>query len=491
MTYLLALDQGTSSSRSILFDRLGNIVASAQQEFPQYFPQAAWVEHQAHEIWQSQLNTLQQVLQQSGVSANQIAAIGITNQRETCIVWNRKTGEPIYPAIVWQDRRTAAYCDELKQAGHSELIQAKTGLVIDPYFSASKLRWILDHVPHARQQAQQGLLAFGTVDSWLAYQLSEKQLHVSDVTNASRTMLWNIHSNQWDQELLSLFDIPKAILPEVFPSSHRFGVCKLFGSPIPIASMVGDQQAALFGQACFSSGMAKNTYGTGCFLLAHTGESCTQSQHGLISTSAAQVNQQTQFALEGSVFIGGAVVQWLRDQLHLIQHSSDIEALAAEVPDSDGVIFVPAFAGLGAPYWDPQAKGAIFGLHRGTTGAHIARAAIEAIAFQSAELLFAMQNDQQGKMKELRVDGGASANKALLQLQADLLGIPVVRPKIIETTALGAAYLAGICIGMYSNSEECSQLWQEDCRFMPAISPYQANSRLQAWKSAIQRLRST
>lgn len=491
MTYLLALDQGTSSSRSILFDRLGNIVASAQQEFPQYFPQASWVEHQAHEIWQSQHNTIQQVLQQSGISASQIAAIGITNQRETCIVWNRETGEPIYPAIVWQDRRTVAYCEELKQAGHSELIQAKTGLVIDPYFSASKLRWILDHVPHARQQAQQGLLAFGTVDSWLAYQLSGKQLHVSDVTNASRTMLWNIHSNQWDQELLSLFDIPKAMLPEVFPSSHRFGVCRLFGSSIPIASIVGDQQAALFGQACFSSGMAKNTYGTGCFLLAHTGDSCTRSQHGLISTSAAQVNQQTQFALEGSVFIGGAVVQWLRDQLHLIQHSSEIEALAAEVPDSDGVIFVPAFAGLGAPYWDAQAKGAIFGLHRGTTGAHIARAAIEAIAFQSAELLFAMQSDQQGKMNELRVDGGASANNALLQLQADLLGIPVVRPKIIETTALGAAYLAGICIGVYSSSEECSDLWQEDCRFIPAISPEQANSRLKAWKTAIQRLRST
>lgn len=488
MTYLLALDQGTSSSRSILFDRLGNMICRAQQEFPQYFPQASWVEHQAEEIWQSQLHTIHAVLKQSGIAINQIAALGITNQRETCIVWNKKTGEPIYPAIVWQDRRTAAYCEELRNAGHAALIQEKTGLVIDPYFSASKLRWILDHVPGARQQAQEGLLAFGTVDSWLAYRLSEKQLHVSDITNASRTMLWNIHHNQWDQELLALFDIPASLLPEVYPSSHRFGNCSLFGHPIPIASIVGDQQAALFGQACFSAGMAKNTYGTGCFLLAHTGETCSLSQHGLISTSAAQINQTKQYALEGSVFIGGAVVQWLRDQMHFFKASSEIEKLSAEVADADGVIFVPAFSGLGAPYWDPNAKGAIFGLHRGTTQAHIARAAVEAIAFQTTELLFAMQNDQNGQMKELRVDGGASANKALLQLQADLLGIPVIRPKTIETTALGAAYLAGLSIGLYSNLEECSALWQEDCRFYPAISSEQARLRLSEWKNAVQRL---
>jgi glycerol kinase len=488
MTYLLALDQGTSSSRSILFDRLGNMICSAQQEFPQYFPQASWVEHQAEEIWQSQLHTIHTVLKQSGIAINQIAALGITNQRETCIVWNRKTGVPIYPAIVWQDRRTAAYCEELRKAGHTALIQEKTGLVIDPYFSASKLRWILDHVAGARQQAQEGLLAFGTVDSWLAYRLSEKRLHVSDVTNASRTMLWNIHNNQWDQELLALFDIPASLLPEVYPSSHRFGNCSLFGHPIPIASIVGDQQAALFGQACFSAGMAKNTYGTGCFLLAHTGEVCSQSQHGLISTSAAQINQTKQYALEGSVFIGGAVVQWLRDQMHFFKASSEIEKLSAEVSDADGVIFVPAFSGLGAPYWEPNAKGAIFGLHRGTTQAHIARAAVEAIAFQTAELLFAMQNDQDGQMKELRVDGGASANKALLQLQADLLGIPVIRPKTIETTALGAAYLAGLSVGLYSNLEECSALWQEDCRFYPAISSEQAKLRLSEWKNAVQRL---
>ncbi len=488
MTYLLALDQGTSSSRSILFDRLGNMICRAQQEFPQYFPQASWVEHQAEEIWQSQLHTIHAVLKQSGIAINQIAALGITNQRETCIVWNKKTGEPIYPAIVWQDRRTAAYCEELRNAGHAALIQEKTGLVIDPYFSASKLRWILDHVPGARQQAQEGLLAFGTVDSWLAYRLSEKQLHVSDITNASRTMLWNIHHNQWDQELLALFDIPASLLPEVYSSSHRFGNCSLFGHPIPIASIVGDQQAALFGQACFSAGMAKNTYGTGCFLLAHTGETCSLSQHGLISTSAAQINQTKQYALEGSVFIGGAVVQWLRDQMHFFKASSEIEKLSAEVADADGVIFVPAFSGLGAPYWDANAKGAIFGLHRGTTQAHIARAAVEAIAFQTAELLFAMQNDQNGQMKELRVDGGASANKALLQLQADLLGIPVIRPKTIETTALGAAYLAGLSIGLYSNLEECSALWQEDCRFYPAISSEQARLRLSEWKNAVQRL---
>lgn len=488
MTYLLALDQGTSSSRSILFDRLGNMICRAQQEFPQYFPQASWVEHQAEEIWQSQLHTIHAVLKQSGIAINQIGALGITNQRETCIVWNKKTGEPIYPAIVWQDRRTAAYCEELRNAGHAALIQEKTGLVIDPYFSASKLRWILDHVPGARQQAQEGLLAFGTVDSWLAYRLSEKQLHVSDITNASRTMLWNIHHNQWDQELLALFDIPASLLPEVYPSSHRFGNCSLFGHPIPIASIVGDQQAALFGQACFSAGMAKNTYGTGCFLLAHTGETCSLSQHGLISTSAAQINQTKQYALEGSVFIGGAVVQWLRDQMHFFKASSEIEKLSAEVADADGVIFVPAFSGLGAPYWDPNAKGAIFGLHRGTTQAHIARAAVEAIAFQTTELLFAMQNDQNGQMKELRVDGGASANKALLQLQADLLGIPVIRPKTIETTALGAAYLAGLSIGLYSNLEECSALWQEDCRFYPAISSEQARLRLSEWKNAVQRL---
>lgn len=488
MQYLLALDQGTSSSRSILFDRQGQIIHSAQIEFTQHYPQAAWVEHNPMEIWQSQKQTIEQVLRESHIDVKDIAALGITNQRETCIVWNRQTGEPIYPAIVWQDRRTAEFCQTLREQGHTDFIRQTTGLVIDPYFSASKLRWILNHVPNARQQAERGELAFGTVDTWLAYQLSGKQLHVSDVSNASRTMLWNIHRNTWDADLLALFDIPASLLPTVHPSSYVYGECTLFGHAIPIASMVGDQQAALFGQACFEPGMAKNTYGTGCFMLAHTGTHCPTSAHGLISTAAAQLDSTPEYALEGSVFIGGAVVQWLRDKLHIIQHSSDVEALAASVPDSDGVIFVPAFAGLGAPYWQPDAKAAIFGLHRGSTDAHIARAAVEAIAFQSAELLFAMQNDYQHPIHELRVDGGAARNNALLQFQADLLGIPIVRPRITETTALGAAYLAGLSSGIFSSPQECQALWQEERRFLPQCNREHAQIRLVAWKKAIQNL---
>ncbi|TXI90533.1 MAG: glycerol kinase GlpK [Burkholderiaceae bacterium] len=489
MQYLLALDQGTSSSRSILFDRQGQIIHSAQIEFTQHYPQAAWVEHDPMEIWHSQKQTIEQVLRESNINVKDIAALGITNQRETCIVWNRQTGEPIYPAIVWQDRRTAEFCQTLREQGHTDFIRQTTGLVIDPYFSASKLRWILNHVPNARQQAERGELAFGTVDTWLAYQLSGKQLHVSDVSNASRTMLWNIHRNTWDADLLALFDIPTSLLPTVHPSSYDYGECTLFGHAIPIASMAGDQQAALFGQACFEPGMAKNTYGTGCFMLAHTGTDCPPSTHGLISTAAAQLNNTPQYAIEGSVFIGGAVVQWLRDKLHIIQHSSDIEALAASVPDSDGVIFVPAFAGLGAPYWQADAKAAIFGLHRGSTDAHIARAAVEAIAFQSAELLFAMQNDYQHPIHELRVDGGAARNNALLQFQADLLGIPIVRPRITETTALGAAYLAGLSRGIFASPQECQALWQEERRFLPQCSREHAQTRLAAWKKAIQNLR--
>lgn len=489
MTYLLALDQGTSSSRSIIFNRAGQIIASAQQEFPQYFPQSAWVEHNAMEIWHSQLATIKLVLQKSGITSQQIAAIGITNQRETTVVWDKKTGHPICPAIVWQDRRTSSYCEALRAQGYSKTIQEKTGLVLDPYFSATKLAWILDHIQDARNKAQRGELAFGTIDSWLAWQLSGGQLHVSDVTNASRTMLWNIHQNCWDEDLLKLFNIPAAILPEVYPSSHHFGDCHLFGSTIPIAGIAGDQQSALFGQACFQAGMAKNTYGTGCFMLLQTAELCSQSQHGLISTAACQIDHQTQYALEGSVFIGGAVVQWLRDQLHLFTHASDIEALANSVPDSNGVIFVPAFAGLGAPYWDANVKGAILGLHRGTQAAHIARAAIEAIAFQSAELLFAMQNDSHTTITELRVDGGAASNNTLLQIQADLLGIPVVRPEILETTALGAAYLAGLKMGVYSDLDECRSLWKEQRRFLPKISRTNALGLMQNWKKAVQGLR--
>lgn len=493
MAYLLALDQGTSSSRSILFNERGELISSAQQEFPQYFPRPGWVEHDGLEIWQSQLATIHQLLAQTQIKPQQIVAIGITNQRETTLIWHKKTGLPICPAIVWQDRRTSDDCDQLRQAGYAKLIQEKTGLILDPYFSASKIAWILQHVPDARAQAERGELAFGTVDSWLTWQLSKNAegqgQHVSDVTNASRTMLWNIHSNQWDEELLALFNIPKALLPRVYPSSHHFADSDLLGSKIAITGIAGDQQAALFGQACFEPGMAKNTYGTGCFMLLQTGTQCLQSQHGLISTAACQLDQQTQFALEGSVFVGGAVVQWLRDHLSLIKQSHEIEALALSVPDSDGLIFVPAFTGLGAPYWDANVRGAILGLHRGSNAAHIARAALESIAFQSAELLLAMQNDSSVPIRELRVDGGAAANRFLLQFQADLLGIPVIRPRIVETTALGAAYLAGIGAGLFSGTQDCASQWQEESRFLPQISREQAHARLHTWKKAVERLR--
>lgn len=488
MAYLLAIDQGTSSSRAILFNHLGEPISVAQQEFTQHFPQSGWVEHDAMEIWHSQRDTIQQVLQQSGLSAHQIAAMGISNQRETTIIWHRQTGLPIGPAIVWQDRRTASQCEELRQQGHAKFIQEKTGLILDPYFSATKIAWMLNHIPEARSQAERGELAFGTVDSWLAFQLSGQRLHVTDVTNASRTMLWNIHTHKWDDDLLALFDIPASLLPPVYPSSYDFGDCITFGSPIPIAGIAGDQQAALFGQACFHTGMAKNTYGTGCFALLQTGGFCSHSQHGLISTAACQIDQHPQYALEGSVFIGGAVVQWLRDYLHLAPSANDIDQLASSVPDSDGVIFVPAFAGLGAPHWNAHAKGAILGLHRGTTAAHIARAAIEAIAFQTAELLQAMQKDSPTPIRELRVDGGAANNTTLLQFQANLLGIPVIRPKILETTALGVAYLSGLQTGIYSAPEECSALWQEQQRFLPQISSDHATSRMQNWKNAVNRL---
>lgn len=489
MTYLLALDQGTSSSRSILFDRAGAIVATAQQEFRQLFPQPGWVEHDAMEIWQSQLATCKEVLHKSGIAASEIAALGITNQRETSILWNRKTGMPVANAIVWQDRRTAAYCDELRSQGWAERIQQKTGLILDPYFSASKIKWLLDHVPDARQQAERGELAFGTVDTWLAWQLSEGQLHVSDVSNAARTMLWNIHEGRWDDELLRCFDIPRAILPEVYASSHRFGNATIFDQPVPIAGIAGDQQSALFGQACFQSGMAKNTYGTGCFMLLHTGSVCATSHNGLISTSACQTGEQRQYALEGSVFIGGAVVQWLRDGLKAIQHSPDVEDLATTVPDSGGVVFVPSFTGLGAPYWVPSAKGAILGLTRGTTVAHIARAALESIAFQSTALLQAMTRDAIAPITELRVDGGAAANNLLLQFQANLLGIPVIRPKVTETTALGAAYLAGLGVGIYDSVEECAAQWQMERTFLPAMSRDQASELMQQWDVAVGRVR--
>ena len=489
MTYLLALDQGTSSSRSIIFNERGELIATAQQEFRQIFPQPGWVEHDAMEIWQSQFSTCQQVLSKAGLKATDIAALGITNQRETTVLWDRKTGQPLYHAIVWQDRRTETFCDELRQQGYAGRIQAKTGLILDPYFSATKLKWLLDNIPEARRRAQAGELAFGTIDSWLAWQLSEGSLHITDASNASRTMLYNIHDNKWDEELLSWFDIPKALLPEVLPSSHQFGHSKLLGAAIPIAGIAGDQQAALFGQACFTPGMAKNTYGTGCFMLMHTGDQCPNSHNGLISTSACQIDSHVQYALEGSVFIGGAVVQWLRDGLKAIQHSTDVEQLAASVPDSGGVVFVPSFTGLGAPYWVPAAKGAILGLSRGSTVAHIARAALESIAFQSTALLQAMVRDAVFPIKELRVDGGAAANNMLLQFQADLLGIPVIRPKVTETTALGAACLAGLGVGVYKNMEECAAQWQMDRQFTPVMSRDEANNLMQNWEVAIGKVR--
>ena len=491
MAYLLALDQGTSSSRSIVFTDSGEIVASVQQEFKQIFPQPGWVEHDPLDLWRSQLATAQAVLAKAGIRADQVAAMGITNQRETTVVWNRKTGQPIFNAIVWQDRRTETICQQLRTRGLAKSIQCKTGLVLDPYFSATKLKWILDHVSGARDSARRGELAFGTVDTWLAWNLSGARLHVTDVSNAARTMLFNIHEGCWDQELLDWLDIPRALLPQVHPSSHYYGVtdAQWLGSPVAIGGLAGDQQSALFGQACFKPGMAKNTYGTGCFMLLNTGADCAESTNGLISTSACQVGPEKQYALEGSVFIGGAVVQWLRDGLKAIKDSTDIEQLATSVPDSDGVVFVPSFTGLGAPYWVPSAKGAILGLSRGTTVAHIARAALESIAFQSAALLQAMTRDARAPITELRVDGGACANSLLLQFQADLLGIPVIRPKVTETTALGAAYLAGLAIGVYRNTLELESQWQVDRVFEPSISRDQAQSLLQKWEKAITQIK--
>ena len=487
MQYLMALDQGTSSSRSLIIDQNGEIVASAQQEFRQIFPQPSWVEHDPIDIWQSQFATSRAALQQAGLHASQLSAIGIANQRETTLLWHRTTGKPIFNAIVWQDRRTEADCRQLREAGHADLVQKKTGLVLDPYFSGTKLRWLLNHVPGAREQAERGELAFGTVDSWLAWHLSAGRLHVTDVTNASRTMLWNIHTQCWDDDLLALLTIPRAVLPDVHPSSFNFGTtsASVFGAPVMIGGIAGDQQAALFGQACFMPGMAKNTYGTGCFMLMHTGGQCATSQNGLISTAACQTDTKPQYAIEGSVFIGGAVVQWLRDGLKAIEHSADIEALAASVPDAGGVIFVPSFTGLGAPYWVPSAQGAIIGLSRGSTVAHIARAALESIAFQSAALLLAMMRDAVFPITELRVDGGAAANNLLLQFQADLLGIPVVRPRSIETTALGAAMLAGLASGVWANRAALEAHWQIDRTFIPTMSREHAANLMARWESAI------
>ncbi len=491
MTYLLALDQGTSSSRSIVFDAQGRIVAMAQEELTQFYPQPGWVEHDPLEIWRTQLATARDVLAKAGISAQQVHAIGITNQRETTVVWNRKTGQPIHKAIVWQDRRAEPACAALRERGMAEPIRQKTGLLVDAYFSGTKLQWILDNVPDARAQAAHGELAFGTVDSWLLWQLTNGRVHATDVSNAARTMLFNVHSNTWDPELLQALNIPEGLMPQVLPSAAHFGEIEpgLLGHGIPVGGMAGDQQSALFGQACFSAGMAKNTYGTGCFMLMHTGTQFHTSTNGLITTSAAQPGTRPEFALEGSVFVGGAVVQWLRDGLGAIRSSAEVQALAQSVPDSGGVMLVPAFTGLGAPYWNPEARGTMTGLTRGSTLAHIARAALESIAFQSAALLQAMARDAQqagaAAVTELRVDGGACVNDLLMQFQADLLGISVLRPQVTETTALGAAYLAGLSTGLYPNTAALSQLWQAERRFEPQISRAQAQEQMQRWEHAV------
>lgn len=484
---ILALDQGTTSSRAMLFDRRGNIVAVAQKEFQQIYPQSGWVEHDPREIWSTQAGVAAEAVTRAGVSASSIAAVGITNQRETTIVWDRETGTPLYNAIVWQDRRTAAFCDELKNRGLETMVRARTGLPIDAYFSATKIRWILDNVEGAQDKARQGRLAFGTVDSWLMWNFTRGGLHVTDITNASRTMLFNIHERRWDDELLDALDIPRSMLPEVRSSSEVYGTTRgtVFAKDLPLSSMAGDQHAALFGQMCTESGMVKNTYGTGCFLVMNTGEQPIESRNNLVTTIAWQIGDQVNYALEGSIFIAGAVVQWLRDGLGLIRHAREIETLARQVPHSDGVYLVPAFAGLGAPHWTPRARGTLFGVTRGTSASHIARAALDAIAYQSVDVLKAMEADSGLRIAELRVDGGACANDLLMQFQADLLGVKVARPRIAETTALGAAYLAGLAVGYWKDVGELKAQWQLERRFTPSMPAEEVSSCLAGWQRAV------
>ena len=492
MKAILALDQGTTSSRGLLFDRHGKILASAQREFTQHFPQPGWVEHDAMEIWHTQCNVAAEAIAKSGFGANDIGAIGITNQRETTVLWDRASGSPVAPAIVWQDRRTADFCETLKREGLENTIREKTGLIIDAYFSGTKLHWLLNNIAGARERALRGELAFGTIDSWLIWQLTGGKVHATDVSNASRTMLFNIHTLDWDDALLRAMDIPRAVLPKIVSSSEIIGetACQNLPRGIPIGGVAGDQQAALFGQACHRPGMAKNTYGTGCFMLMNTGATPVVSQHKLISTVAWRLGDgHAQYALEGSVFVGGAAIQWLRDGLGIIEKSSDVEALAASVADSGGVMLVPAFVGLGAPYWDPTARGAIVGLTRGSTRAHIARAALESIAFQSAELASAMRDDAAAAFTELRVDGGAAVNNFLMQFQADLLGVAIVRPKITETTALGAAYLAGLAVGFWRSQEEIASLWAIDRTFLPKLPKGEADTRMALWRRAVDRVK--
>lgn len=488
MSYVLALDQGTTSSRSIIFDAEGNVVSVGQKEYRQIYPQSGWVEHDPQEIWQSQIETAIGTLAKAKLSATDIAAVGITNQRETTIIWDRKTGDPVHNAIVWQDRRTSDICNAIRDL-HLDTIREKTGLEVDAYFSASKIKWLLDNVPNARARAESGELAFGTVDTWLAWKLTNGKLHITDPSNASRTMLYNINSLQWDDELLDIFGVPHTLLPEVRSSSEIYGEIETPSElkGIKIAGIAGDQQAALFGQGCFDAGSTKNTYGTGCFMLQNVGDKPVPSHNRLLSTIGWQINGQTEYALEGSAFIGGAVIQWLRDSLGVIEHLSDVEVLAASVPDNGGVYFVPAFAGLGTPHWDQEARGLITGLTRGTGKAHIARAAVESIAFQTADLLTAMNADSNNPLTELRVDGGATGNDALLQFQADILQIPIVRSKTAETTALGAAYLAGLAAGVWLSKRELAQHWHSDRRFEPQMPQSEANILMQRWHDAVRR----
>jgi glycerol kinase len=485
--FILALDQGTTSSRSLVFDKQGNIKSLAQKEFRQIFPQPGWVEHDAEEIWSTQFGTVAEAVAKAGITMKQIAGIGITNQRETTVVWDKKTGKPLYNAIVWQDRRTADYCDLLKHAGHAEMIRQKTGLIIDSYFSATKVKWILDTVSGAREKAANGELAFGTIDSWLTWKLTNGAIHVTDVSNASRTMLFNIHSLHWDEDLMRLFEIPPSMLPEVKPSSKIYGVTGniIPDSRIPIGGIAGDQQAALFGQLCTQPGMVKNTYGTGCFMLMNTGEQAIASKNNLLTTIAWQIDNKTVYALEGSVFIGGAVVQWLRDELKLFRTSSEIEELAKLVEDSDGVYMVPAFAGLGAPHWQQHARGSLFGITRGTNTSHIAHAALNSIAYQTYDVLKAMEADAQIDIKELRVDGGATVNNGLMQFQSDILNCRVVRPRITETTALGAAYLAGLAVGYWKDIPSLQDQWLEEKTFSPSMTSEKRNQLIRGWKRAV------
>lgn len=487
MAVILALDQGTTSSRSLVFDSRGSIRAFAQREFTQHFPQPGWVEHDPHEIWTSQYETAVQALRDAGATAADVAAIGITNQRETAMLWDRATGTPLCNAIVWQDRRTAAQCDALRERKLGDMVAERTGLVLDPYFSATKLAWMLDRCEGARDRAARGELAFGTIDTWLIWKLTEGKRHVTDVTNASRTMLFDIHQLQWSEALLAAFDIPASVLPEVLPCTADFGKTTLFGAAVRIAGVAGDQQAALLGQAGFEPGIAKNTYGTGSFLMLNTGDRVVRSKQGLLATIAfGFAPGSVTYALEGSVFVTGAAVQWLRDGLQIVSNSGEVEALAREVPDNGGVYFVPAFAGLGAPYWDPYARGTIVGMTRGTARAHIARAALEAMAYQSADVIAAMERDSGVALHELRVDGGASRNALAMQFQADILGVPVVRPAVIETTALGAAYLAGLQVGFWSGTSEVAGHWREETRFTPGMAGEERDAFLRSWHDAVE-----